>query len=365
MVGHILPFSRLEHLHDFNVYISPAFEPRLIPLEMIQAWQDLWQALYVLVFPHFLGPFGVSLFFLISGYVISLSFQHKMGAVSFAKARFLRIYPVHWAALVLVLWLTAVTYGAGGSPLPYSARSIFLNFFNIQNLFEPMNINPVIWSLVREEVFYITISLQVWLGRKITVRNSLIAIAALVSVVGLRWYLHATSQKQFVALNALASTSHHVVFIYFGTLIFVYDQRIETRRNSLEKYLVLSLCMALFVLANSFYNKVDNGLPNFPFGSYLFSLVLFLMLIRFKNLNFKSAVLEFFAKISYPLYLVHVTVGWLVLYFASRANGSYLFSLALAFAGPIVIATLIHFAVEKPTTRLSKKVKTHLRGQIA
>ncbi len=53
------------------------------------------------------GPFGVALFFLISGLVIPFSFdRHRTGA--FLLARLLRIYPTYLAALLIeVLTLPA------------------------------------------------------------------------------------------------------------------------------------------------------------------------------------------------------------------------------------------------------------------
>src|SRR5471030_457335 len=48
--------------------------------------------------PINLGAFGVALFFLISGFVIPLSFQ-SYGRLDFLIGRFFRIYPTYWMGL--------------------------------------------------------------------------------------------------------------------------------------------------------------------------------------------------------------------------------------------------------------------------
>ena len=56
------------------------------------------------VFGISMGKFGVLVFFIISGYLITMSWEKKKDAIDFILARFLRIYP---AVIVLVDNFTA------------------------------------------------------------------------------------------------------------------------------------------------------------------------------------------------------------------------------------------------------------------
>lgn len=363
MLGHVLVNSRVQYMSDVKELFGDTFEPHLLTQKIFSSasFRSVSSFLESYQFPHNLGPIGVSLFFLISGYVISLSFQQNTRITDFAKSRFIRIYPVHWAALIVILLVSLVTFSLGTNQIRYSSTTVVLNFLNIQEMFRKPSINPVLWSLWCEQVFYVTIAIQFLLTRKITRTTTFLSVASLVFVVGLRYLLNRIGQRLAI-IDFAAYASCHVIFIYLGTLVYIYDRQVKTRRNQLEKYLVLLSGFLIFKFANLLYRKVG-GLDDFPFMSYFFSLAVFLGIVRFKNVAFESRILDFFANISYPLYLVHVTIGWIVLYSVSRLTDNYVVSIAASLLAPVAVATLIHNYVEKPAIKLSKKSKVRAGTQ--
>lgn len=66
------------------------------------------------------GDLGVSFFFILSGFILTFVYYGKLGSgrrlMSYARARFARIYPVY--ALALVLMLPFVTVTSLGKDLP-------------------------------------------------------------------------------------------------------------------------------------------------------------------------------------------------------------------------------------------------------
>ena len=77
--------------------------------------------------PINLGAFGVALFFLISGFVIPLSFQ-SYGRLDFLVARFFRIYPTYWIGLSASLVVLVIGGSILGTPFPHSAVEVLYGY---------------------------------------------------------------------------------------------------------------------------------------------------------------------------------------------------------------------------------------------
>jgi len=127
-------------------------------------WQGLWldifhpthQAYYVFL-PFTFGWIGVSLFFVISGFCIHLSFLKAtdFSAGAFYWRRFWRIYPPYLAALVgiaLLEWMRLDIKSQTGQFQLFSHILLIHNFFS-----DPYfhGINPSFWSLAAEIQFYL------------------------------------------------------------------------------------------------------------------------------------------------------------------------------------------------------------------
>ena len=117
-----------------------------------------------------LGPFGVGVFFLISGLVIPFSLQRHSGG-GFLLARLLRIYPTYVAALLIEV---AVVYGNGmfwQRPFPYDAWTVVANCLLIQDLVGRPSIDLVNWTLCVELRFYLVVALVAGAVRRGSVRG--------------------------------------------------------------------------------------------------------------------------------------------------------------------------------------------------
>ena len=76
---------------------------------------------WLLSLPFDLGGFGVSLFFLLSGLVITKSL-HKYSRSGFAAARALRILPTFAAVYLFIVVAVALANNANGMPYAVDAR---------------------------------------------------------------------------------------------------------------------------------------------------------------------------------------------------------------------------------------------------
>ncbi|MEU4163851.1 acyltransferase [Actinoplanes sp. NPDC026670] len=115
------------------------------------------------------GIFGVEFFFLISGFVICMScWGRSVG--DFFVSRIVRLYPVYWAAILLIA-VTQIYFPKPGT-VPPGVGTILVNLsmFNTPAMAPGMTV--VLWTLWQEMRFYLLFSLVVWRGltyRRVTI----------------------------------------------------------------------------------------------------------------------------------------------------------------------------------------------------
>lgn len=106
------------------------------------------------------GFLGVDLFFVISGFLIVtllLRERRRTGTVSlrnFYARRFLRIFPLYYAVLAVVLLAALLTTGKGG---PAMRHDLPYAFAYVSNLVPMMSLLAITWSLSTEEQFYFAV----------------------------------------------------------------------------------------------------------------------------------------------------------------------------------------------------------------
>ncbi len=159
MVGRKNHFNLIRMVAASAVLVSHAYPIALGPAaaEPLEAYLHLS-----------LGTLAVALFFVISGFFISQSFDRRTSVTAFVVARVLRVYP----ALVLVLVLTVFIVGPAFTTLPWAAyladpqtalyvpRNLTLKWlqYDLPGVFAanpyPGAINGSLWSLFYEICCY-------------------------------------------------------------------------------------------------------------------------------------------------------------------------------------------------------------------
>jgi len=114
------------------------------------------------------GDSGVSIFFVISGFVIAHSMlRDEVGGAyvgRFLLRRSLRLDPPYWAAIALALaaaWVSARTVPGKEFAMP-GAGNLLLHVTYLVDLARAPLINPVYWTLCMEIQFYLTFALLMW-----------------------------------------------------------------------------------------------------------------------------------------------------------------------------------------------------------
>lgn len=122
------------------------------------------------------GYLGVELFFMISGYVITLSAIGRRRS-EFAFARFARLWPAFVMCLVLTVAANAM---AGSVPQP---RTVLANLTMMPRLFGIASIDSVYWSLMFEILFYVAVAVLLVGGANFVGRLRVFAVVWLMFAV--------------------------------------------------------------------------------------------------------------------------------------------------------------------------------------
>ncbi|MFB6451663.1 acyltransferase family protein [Bradyrhizobium tunisiense] len=302
------------------------------------------------------GAFGVALFFLLSGFVIANS-ARSYSAKDFLLNRVLRIYPTYAVGFVFVLAAHAVAGWNYGRGLPYSgARMVAHSFPGIRQFVDALfvdasYIDPIIWTLEVEIKFYLVVFVLILMRQSgVNLRATSVGTGIGVLTVLLCLLVPVTA----VSMWQLLSDAQFVCFILIGTVFFQHwnadISRFELMKNAGVLFFLFALAWAISDqrgMSGQFIGRI---------WSYLAAIAVFVTAMRFSSLFVRPrGIVNFYSEISYPLYVVHLGTGYLVMSLIKDYLGLPLaVNIALAFGASTLTAWVLHMAVELPTMRMAR-----------
>jgi peptidoglycan/LPS O-acetylase OafA/YrhL len=301
------------------------------------------------------GAFGVALFFLISGFVIANSVK-RYSPREFLINRLLRIYPTYavgFACVVGVLALSGALYGRG---FPYSTSQVLAHMLpGIRQALGSVYIDPVIWTLETEIKFYAVVFLALMFVDRQSFPAMRIAVTLGVCGVIAAW-LRPAFLVSSPGLRQLLSDLQFVVFIFIGAIFFeLWCKDISPQQASL-KIITLGAIFSLIWLL-SWRGEPIAGQSIGRIWSYAAAVAVFKIAMDqsdwFENQN---TIADFFARISYPLYVVHLAPGYLIMTLLRSTALWPPVIIALTLAAVCVLAVVLHVAVELPTQRFARRL---------
>lgn len=231
------------------------------------------------------ADFGVSIFFVISGFVIPLSLFEKNYSINqyplFLKKRLIRVYPPFLAGLavsILLAWLSNFSPYHQGSISPIHPTYIISNIFFIPSLFGQPWYSPVLWTLAIEIQFYLIIGLVAPL---IFSKEKWVVFLTIFIFGGI----------QFIVKDERIFGFHSLVFLIGIVGFLKWKDRIS----------LLEWCIITTIILIAIAYKMDLTFTKFV------ALPVCILLILFTNL--KSKFFEFCGKISYSYYILHIIIG--------------------------------------------------------
>lgn len=290
-----------------------------------------------------IGQVGVGVFFVISGYIMSMTTNDKVGGVENAKTfvvkRALRIYPLYffWTTVILVLWSLRLF----NSTQHYSVSKMLASYLLIPYIsFNGDVIDPILrqgWTLMYEVFFYITFTALILLGQHR--KSGIIILSLLFVILGMSAdFMHSPNARSFF--------SFQISYLFIvGMFIFHYQEKILNLISiKWARALLMTVFVALIVIIMLKYDTLGDNAVYLP---YLAGIVLFLYVLAAKKVS--GVVLEI-GNSSYSLYLTHafLTTSYAILVIRSGFSNFTLLAIGgCVFLAAVVLGEITYRVIEK------------------
>jgi peptidoglycan/LPS O-acetylase OafA/YrhL len=258
------------------------------------------------------GQFGVNLFFVLSGFLITgilLDSRNRSDYFQrFYFRRALRILPAYYLTLLLLILFGLTSRGFLLMSLAYSS--------NLSPLFGIALSYPVLWSLAVEEHFYL-----IWptVVRRISPRKLLWVLSAILVLtpVSLFLYFEHTVATHTVEAGYGYYTWNNVDGLGLGAIVAILVRRQGWGRQQLLRLSILLITLSILIAAAGYpfgiltrRTPTGEALQHVPWNLAFAGLLgLFLLIGSGPRKRFAApSFLTFFGQISYGLYLCHLMV---------------------------------------------------------
>jgi peptidoglycan/LPS O-acetylase OafA/YrhL len=313
-----------------------------------------------LEFPVLKGPFGVALFFLISGFVIPFSLQHN-SVKSFLVARLYRIYPTYLACLgigLLAVWLATFYWE---SAMGVSFPRLMKNALLIHNLSGTDSLDGVNWTLAIEMKFYLVAAL----AASALLRPRPLVLAGIVAgIVGLNLLLPVLQAYPRLHLYRIASGMSHdlnfIIFMLMGTLFYQHYRELLSTRA-----LAAGLVLLSAAFAGAWLLGEERGAFPIIGKYYYYALGVFSVAYVYRARFRAVPLLDFLADISYPLYVVHPLLGYTLLKLAVHQGVPFGVAVVPVLAVVLFVSWVVHRTVETRSNQMGKKKAGAMRRPLA
>lgn len=287
------------------------------------------------------GRLGVPLFFVISGFVILMSSWGR-SVPSFVASRVGRLYPAYWVSvLVSVGVIAAWPVAASFFEHDFTVSDAVLNLTMVQAAFGTPDIDGVYWTLWYEARFYLLIALLVAIG---LTRNRVIAFAALWPITG------AVVSRTDNPLLSTLLMPEYAAFFAGGMLIYL----LHREGHDWGVWLLLAMQGAIALHFSLPMNAATlTSTTPFPPSPVALAGLTFLCfaLVAVATLSpvsrWDARWMTFAGALTYPLYLLHENLGWLVIAKSRDLLGPS-GAVLLAVVVSLLAAVCVHRFVEQP-----------------
>lgn len=295
------------------------------------------------------GYLGVQLFFMISGFVITLSAQ--AGSVrSFVIARAARLYPAFWVCCSVTF---AVILLSGTHIAPASPGTWAVNMTMVPRLFMADFIDGSYWTLLVEVKFYCMMALIIAIGQSHRTEWFMYGWLA-ISVV------NAIVPLPFLAGKLILMFAP--CFIAGALFYFIYrDGSTGYRWLGIAACWLLTLKRGVEIVHEQVaHYGVPHSITIISLEFTAFFLIFGAIALR-KTGKLGQMRWPLLGALTYPLYLLHQTIGYILIgAWYGKANDHVLFwgTVAIALAGAYLVAVFI----EPPLMRAMRDRLNRLAG---
>lgn len=310
------------------------------------------------------GATGVDLFFLISGFVITLSAARSEkginGALSFLKKRALRILPAYYIILVITFFLSG-------------AMSTFHYADKTQNLLSSLAFMPIYpehgpfyvddngmygirWTLNYEVMFYILVSVALLFSKRVIAGALIFSITLIVLPFFLfgSFTFDPTGYKTISPYVGLL-TNPMVWLFLVGVIIGLCFPYLQWIPSGLMVWVaLLSIVITVYLFSKGLY--VGHGLLG---SGWLYAIILFSIVLSENSIGkYIPNVMVTLGNLSFSLYLIHTLMnGGIGKRFESLGIQDGYVRMIVSVALSILLSWLSYRYIERPLIASKNKVE--------
>jgi peptidoglycan/LPS O-acetylase OafA/YrhL len=285
------------------------------------------------------GAYGVEMFFILSGFVNSMSLMRRGKPVDFVAARLIRIIPIFLMVIIANLWILRL------APMNevVSTPQFLANMTLIPRLLGYECVDPVMWTLQIEMMFYATLVILFKIGalkRYFVGWGSLLTLSLLVcptldslaaTHADAGWFAAATAIRRVMLLD-------FVPLFAIGFLLYMIKTDTGRRWQNILGILV----------AASVFHSIDHGKHNPVATALIIGLVTMSAYGKVPILRLRPLV--YVSTISYALYLCHNNLGCALIHRFDQSGISPQISFLIAVVFSFSMAIIITNRIEQPIT---------------
>lgn len=302
-----------------------------------------------------IGCVGVDLFFIISGFVISLTIQNNKSPKDFIINRFSRLFPTYWVCVTLTVLVMLISYKwlSETPPDMEFLKKYIINLSMFQFYFNTPNIDGSYWTLIIELLFYGFILIFLILKKTQLIE----IIGGICLLIPLSMWLFSYEINANQTLREICDDIPLLTYfpLFYSGIIFY------NLNNSNKKLLRWILLFLSFFTQLALFKTYYSNSPELTFTQYSISLTLiyfsFILLI-FKKLNILiNKYTIWVGNISFCLYLIHQSIGVNIItpILHDSLHINFWVAFILTFAFLLILANLIFKYVEQPSISFIRK----------
>ncbi|WP_218034796.1 acyltransferase family protein [Acrocarpospora corrugata] len=297
------------------------------------------------------GSYGVRLFFMISGFVILMSAWGRSTG-EFAASRIARLYPAYWASVIVLGALALAGLITDHRP---TVSELLANLTMLQHGMKVRDLEIVYWTLWQELVFYVMIGCFSAVG--ITYRRCLGFMAG--------WtFLLLIGERLDISLLKVVLVQFSAPYFIAGMALFL----IYRFGGSLLPWLFVATAWILALVqllgerppAVTRFGEATGSALAVGVISLIFLVMCLVALGKLDGLDWKWFTV--LGAVTYPLYLFHHHIGFLLIQWLHPILGNRL-TLPVVLLTVVGVAWLVYRLVEVPLQpRLKSALARSLRA---
>lgn len=294
------------------------------------------------------GYLGVDLFFIISGFVISLSIQSR-SIKKFGISRFTRLYPAYWFSVIftfLMIFFFGKPFYEAGLTQFIGNLTMFQSFIGIKN------IDGVYWTLFIELRFYILIALFLLTTKRLKINIESFILGWIVITIAYLFFGDIFIFKIADTILILKWSSYFIAGMLFHK---IYQEKLNLKYGIL---LLICLGVSIYhavnridVLSAEYENVYFSPLIIAGFILLCYLAMLLVSMGKLQAIN--SSKMIQFGLLTYPLYLLHQNIGFIMFNLLDVHLNKYLI-LVIVVVFMLLISYLINKLIEIPLSKYMK-----------